>query len=446
MTFARAAAVQGRWMLPGALDKPPLSISLSALSMVAIGIVADADGVLHLDPVLGEFAGRAPNALLTILLTALLMRLARQHWRDERAAWLAGLLASASPFLLSYGASAFTDLSMLFFLTASLVLCGARKAGGAGLALGLAFWCKQQALLYLPLIALLSLRHGRGQRAGLQFALGLLAAGLPLLVWDGLRPGVSIFSLGAANNLPADLLAAPQDLLPRLLEWLRLSSWLIAPPLVSLPLIGLALIGLCMSRSGPGAQPKSRMAAILLFYILAYLVFHVLIAFPQYDRYLLPILPLAILLAAAGLAELCRRVTYGDRLLMTLALVLIISSLLMAGLGAPLTPGPEPVPGILELARHLNDKPVATVLYDPFLGWELGYYLGPWHDKRRVHYPDPGALAQGALALPETGDRYLVTPADRPHQAWLQALTAAGFAIDIDYQRPGYIVYRLTPQ
>ena len=43
---------------------------------------------------------------------------------------------------------------------------------------------------------------------------------------------------------------------------------------------------------------------------------------------------------------------------------------------------------LMRLARHLNGKPVATVIYDPWLGWELGYYLGVWHDKRRVHYPD----------------------------------------------------------
>ena len=46
MTFARDAAVKGEWLLPGALDKPPLSIYLSALSMVGVGVTTDSDGVL----------------------------------------------------------------------------------------------------------------------------------------------------------------------------------------------------------------------------------------------------------------------------------------------------------------------------------------------------------------------------------------------------------------
>ena len=77
MTFARGAAVNGDWLLPGALDKPPLSIYLSAFGMIAFGNTADAAGVLQLDPHVGEFAGKLPNVLLSLLLTALMMRLAR---------------------------------------------------------------------------------------------------------------------------------------------------------------------------------------------------------------------------------------------------------------------------------------------------------------------------------------------------------------------------------
>ena len=41
-----------------------------------------------------------------------------------------------------------------------------------------------------------------------------------------------------------------------------------------------------------------------------------------------------------------------------------------------------------------------------------------------VHYPTPAALAAGALALDEVGDRYLVAPVDQPHEEWLAALDA----------------------
>ena len=115
MTFARGAAVQGDWLLSGSLDKPPLSIYLSALSMIAVGNSADAAGVLQLDVYAGEFAGKLPNVVFALLFTALMMRLAWKRYRDWPSACLAGLLSAASPYLAAFGAAAFTDMSLLFF-------------------------------------------------------------------------------------------------------------------------------------------------------------------------------------------------------------------------------------------------------------------------------------------------------------------------------------------
>ena len=84
------------------------------------------------------------------------------------------------------------------------------------------------------------------------------------------------------------------------------------------------------------------------------------------------------------------------------------------------------------------------MIYDPWLGWELSYYLGQWHDKRRAHYPTAEALAAGALALDEIGDRYFVAPLDQPHDDWLTALRDAGFGVYVDFERDRFIVYRLT--
>ena len=88
---------------------------------------------------------------------------------------------------------------------------------------------------------------------------------------------------------------------------------------------------------------------------------------------------------------------------------------------------------------------MATVIYDPWLGWELGYYLDIWHNKRRVHYPNPQELVRGALALDEIGDRYLVARDDLQHDEWLQTLTGAGFAVKVEYERDHFVVYRLAP-
>jgi len=97
-----------------------------------------------------------------------------------------------------------------------------------------------------------------------------------------------------------------------------------------------------------------------------------------------------------------------------------------------------------DLADYLNDKPIATVIYDRWLGWELAYYMGQWTNKRRVYFPTPNALAKGASALDEMGNRYLVAPIDEPIDAWLSALESIGFTIDVDYQTERFILYRLV--
>ena len=75
--------------------------------------------------------------MLAILSVALLMRLTRRIWRDQRSVLLAGLMAVLSPFLLAFGATAFSDMSLLFFLVLALLLMEEGRFGGAGLALGM---------------------------------------------------------------------------------------------------------------------------------------------------------------------------------------------------------------------------------------------------------------------------------------------------------------------
>ena len=245
MTFARGAAVKGDWLLAGALDKPPLSIYLSALSMIAIGQTSDNAGVLQLDVYAGEFAGALPNVMLALLATALMTRLAWQRYRDLSSALLAGLLCATSPFLASYGASAFTDMSLLFFALAAFHCACNRRWAGAGLALGLAFWSKQQALFVALFLALLLIRDRAGRRDWLRFVLPLGGAMLALLLWDAARPEASIFLQAAANNAPDHLLAPPDAWLARLAHLLRAALWLLGPPIIALVLLtGAALAGI----------------------------------------------------------------------------------------------------------------------------------------------------------------------------------------------------------
>lgn len=440
MSFARNAAVNGDWMLSGPLDKPPLSLYASALGMVWFGNTADADGVLQLDVHRGEFAARLPNVLLAIALAALMMRLARDIYGDETTALYAGLLMAASPYMLAFAATAFTDISLLFWSALALWLSIKRRFGMAGLALGLAFWSKQQALWAVPLIAAL-MPHRRP--AELWRWLFFLLCSLSLLfLWDAARPETSVFLLGAVYNVPTSLIAEPSSWLNRLAEWLRLASWLIAPPLLTLITAAVAALGWMKRDRGNGA---AKAETPLLLYIFAYVALHTVAAFNQYDRYLLPVLPALVLLMAGRLARFTRIMPHRYRIAAALGAVFILSALWSVSSGLPIGGDQGEHDGMDELADYLNSKPVATVIYDPWLGWELGYYMGPWHGKRRVHYPTPAALAEGARALDEIGPRYLVAPIGQALDLWLEALEAAGFSVFADYQSRRFVVYRLLP-
>lgn len=444
MTFARDAAVKGEWMLPGALDKPPLSIYLSALGMVFFGVSADAGGVLQLDPLIGEFAGRAPNVMLALLIVALMMRLTRRICHSKTAALLAGFLAALSPYLLAYGATAFSDMSLLACLSLALAALEERRYSVAGLALGLAFWCKPQALLLAPLFALLLVCRRFDRTSLTRFGIAVVGALVPLLVWDSARPETSVFLLGAVNNAPETWLAAPSEWLARLLEWLRLGTWLVAVPALTLLLLGMAAWGWLRS-AGSRYRSRSNRCTLTIYvgYLVVFVGTHSVFALNQYDRYLLPLLPLAILSLAAQLSALIRHLRQGGRILITVCAAMFVTTIGALQVGLPLGSDYDRQNGIEDLARHLNQKPVATVIYDPWLGWELGYYLGVWQDKRRVHYPDAAALATGALTLDEIGDRYLLAPVDHPHQGWLNALRSAGFGVEVDYERHRFVVYRI---
>jgi hypothetical protein len=116
-----------------------------------------------------------------------------------------------------------------------------------------------------------------------------------------------------------------------------------------------------------------------------------------------------------------------------------------------------PNASIDQLAQYLNAKPVARVVYDHWLGWQLRYYMGQWTDKRLVYYPSPQAMTHDALKLDEIGTRYWVMPADfwayyglssvysTQTDAWLQAWREASFEIRPEAHFGNITVYALTP-
>ena len=303
-------------------------------------------------------------------------------------------------------------------------------------------------------------------------------------------PRRAFFLVAAVNNAPESWLAAPSQWLQRMGDWLGHGLWLLGPSLLTGVLLAGAVFGSIFRRArATGRSWRRAIERVLLLYVLGFLVAHVVFRFNLYDRYLLLMLPALILLVAGRLARLTGAGARGDGLDLSdsklvlrnrnlqtgdsqsrpyraassgliatrcysfsklnwrslgLAALVLAGGLWSLSAGSVIGDDRGASAGIDALAYHLNSKPVATVIYDPWLGWELGYYLGPWHDKRRVHYPTAAALAAGALALAEIGDRYFVAPIDQAHEDWLTALRAAGYGVAVDYERDRFVVYRLS--
>ncbi|MBZ0298834.1 MAG: glycosyltransferase family 39 protein [Anaerolineae bacterium] len=439
-TFARAAALNGDWWLSGPLDKPPLAIYANALAQVLVGD--------------SEFAARLPGTVASIVLLPV-MAAAAAAWYTPPAVkhrafslpLMVLILTAFSPYALAFSATAYTDALMLLGLGCALWLAGRSRWTWSGMWLGVGFASKPQALFYFPLLLALGWAAGRlTLRQTRQFLMGLLGVGLSVLLWDAIRPGDSLFVLAAAHNDPSRWIRA-SEIIPRLQAWLVEGQALLGPGWLTALLLALALTVLLVRIVREPARRNTMIDALLLSFVLAYGLLHWLVAFNTYDRYLLPLLLPLALLAARGLDGLLGRVpiwqaafAYG-----LLAVLLWMPALHTAEGDSAINSDHRLYSGIDQLADYLNTKPVATVLYDRWLGWELGYYLGQWHDKRVVYYPTPDLLVRDALALCEVGPRYFPAPANEPIGRWQQALQNAGFGFDRDYAVAHFVVYRITP-
>ena len=448
-TFARRAALNGEWMLPGALDKPPLSIYAIALTSLPF-VETRPDGLpdVRLRP--GETAARLPGALASIAAIPLIYAIGRRLYRDEQTALFAAALLAVSPFAVAFSATAFTDGLMLFWLLVSLWMIATGRWSWAGAALALAFASKQQAALFLPLlIAIGVLRPSFNWRRAVVFVLIFFAGVMLLVAWDLLRAQPSgIFTLAIANNDPARLIRS-EELMPRLDQWWAYASTWFAP--TTFIFVGLGIGSVLLRALRRPMRFGSALDLTILSYIAAYFLAHWLVAFNTYDRYLLPLLPLVTLIAARGAIafwDWWRVRLPGNELSMAGLICLAV----IAGTARDAAEGHLNVgadrgehQGIDRVAAYLDALPLGAIVYDHWFGWELDYYLGEWTNKRRVYYPTAQALVHDALRQPDPAARYFVAASDRPHSVWIEALEKADFAPELVYREARFLVYKLTP-
>lgn len=420
------------------LDKPPLTLYVTALSFRLLGV--------------SEFAARLPNALAASLSVATVYSLTQVLYRRRRISLLAALLCACAPYLIVFAPTVFTDVQATWWVLLAVLLVTRGHWTAAGLSAALAVAAKISALWGVPLILALGVLSTAPPRDSwrvqskrlLRFALPF-AAGIGLLIlWDLARWPYSFLRLDYAHNNPGRLIRS-DELWPRLREWAHWLSYLTGSPLLTAMLVVLILLWL----AGQLRRPTRRDAALdwaVAGYSLAVLGALWLIAFNTYDRYLHLLVPFLLILAAralAGALDALRSVS----LQRATGILLILA--LLAGATQP-SRGKTPAggdrgahTGIDALAAYLNSALSGALVYDHWLGWELAYYLGEQPQVTLRYLPQPEALADDMSGC--ACRRYLAAPLSPQLAPWLEALTRAGVQAQCTFSSPTgrFVVYQL---
>jgi len=398
-------------LLSVTVDKPPLLMYLLAGIYRALGP--------------SEAVSRLPNVFASVISLAVLGSMARRVY-GRRTGLLAAAIYAASPFAIQFAPTVFTDpLLVMWFLLAMFAAAEGRPTW-AGVASGLAYATKQQAVLVIPLVVLVcavnavrtpegcgtavDMRRLAGWRRILRAIFAMIIGFLPIcgfvVWWDSLRWHVqssywqrSLSSYGGLSLAPAGSWAV------RFAQWRPLLSAIFA----SLPLNGLLLLLLPMTlwltvRAVSSRQrkvrlsPRTRWDLLFALYTVVYLILHVVVTVQVWDRYLLPLVPILCLLLGRLLDQLiCWLGRLLRRRMGTLAFsgaslsrpglgLAVVAVGLLGLLGGPAwlgAWGQLPVGGdhgaydgmevLAEGARSL--VPVGGTLYYHDLGWHFGYYL-----------------------------------------------------------------------
>lgn len=441
MTIARHAAVNGNWLLLAEpVDKTPLTFYTKALALVFFAIETDENGVLQLDALKGEFAGRMPSVLISILLVAVVIQLAKSISVKTVTPYIAGILVALSPMRIVFAPTAFTDLPMLLFGTISLWMALRSQWSWAGFWWIVSVAAKPQSVFYLPLILIILIVRSFETKTIKHILPKLIQFMLPIVVgmtvlwgWDALRVAhrvESFYSLGQSRYAPI-MITPIQDYPMRFNLWWQTTQYLFGNGIVTAGLIGWALFGL--------VRHKAR-NPVLWGWTIGFFVVHIILTLNLFDRNQLVLLPVIIVLVSTAVSP--KRI---HPIFVVLVAFILSFSIQAARWQIPIGGDDGRHDGIHELANYLNDKPVATIIYDTWLDWELDYYMGQWTNKRRVFYPTPDLLVADALALDEAGTRYFVAPQSVNVTDWLNALELAGFAVELDYEMRNFNVYALTP-
>jgi 4-amino-4-deoxy-L-arabinose transferase-like glycosyltransferase len=376
-----------------------------------------------------------------VLTVALTGALAQALYHHRLTTFASALAVTLSPFAVALSGTAFPDPLMVALGLAACLAVARDRPRLAGLLAGLSFATKQTGLVWLPLSILIqfpALRPPARSPRSLLAPLGYwaLVAGL-VFAWDGARvaQGAQGFWQVGVVGYGGLRLVWPHELWQRVRDWFGLLRYLFASPAINaLLLIGLPVLAF-VSLKRRSTSRAAFVDLLLISFSLIYVLFHWLLAFPIWDRYLLPLVPiLAVLLgrivkvAVAGRRFLTvnRRWALGGLLL---ALLLTVPALEASAGSGPLGQERAIYQGIEGVVAFFGQLPEGSVVYHHWLGWHYQHALfdGPVY---LAYWPTPAWLARDVQAFGDREPRYVAFPAWESAARVRWALAEVGYALE----------------
>jgi 4-amino-4-deoxy-L-arabinose transferase-like glycosyltransferase len=418
------------WLASVPAYKPPL---LPYLISIAQALLGDR-----------EFSVRVPGLVASLLVVPLVAALARSLYRSRWLAVAAAMGVALSPFCIQFSSTAYIDPLMVTLGLGACVAAAHGRMRWAGALAGLAFAAKQTGIVWTSLAVAVGLVAGgsvRRFRALVSFAACLaIFAGL-VCVWDAVRVAAgaeSFWRVGVAAYGGLRLIW-PHELWARSRGWITMARYLFVSPVINTTLL-IGLLALAWRAVVHRRRTPEAFADLLLAsFALAYLLFHWLVAFPIWDRYLLPLVPVLAILLGRTVGFLVSWVVRSwpsiDRGLVGATCCLVLSVALAwpaftASQGRyPIGSYNQACDGLDQVVAFLRSRPEGAVVYQHWLGWQYAYYLfgGPAY---LAYWPTPAWLAQDVAVFGTTSPRYVTFPSLESSARVERALAGVGYKLE----------------